>query len=151
MKKHAYPLAVSILTFLLGFLGLQGLYGGGAFLLAPDGSLLQMPMSHLKNSPFPDFFIPGLLLFLFVGVYSLLVAWSLWRKPAWRWPDRLNPFKQFHWCWAASLAAGVITFIWIVVQIQWVPLGFLHIFILSWGALILIFTLLPPVRTYCRR
>lgn len=150
MKDHvpSRPFALWVLIFLQVFLGLQGLLGGGAFLLAPDGHLLQMPFSHLKNSPFSSFLIPGLLLFLFLGVYPIADAYSLWRKPAWRWPDFLNPFKPIHWSWAGSLAAGVIALIWITVQVQWVPIGFLHIFIFSWGILILLTTLIPSVRQY---
>ena len=145
------PLTTTLLILIQVFLGLNGLLGGGAFLLAPDGHLLQMPFSHLKNTPFSDFLIPGLLLFLFLGVYPIAVAYSLWRNPTWHWPDFLNPFKQTHWCWAGSLAAGVIAMIWIIVQIQWISIGFLHIFIFSWGILILLVTMLPMVRKYYRR
>ena len=144
------PSAVSALIFLQIFLGLNGLAGGLAFVLAPDGHLLQMPFSHLRNTPFSSFLIPGLLLLLFLGVYPLAVAYSLWKRPAWRWPDALNPFKLTHWSWAASMAAGVIAMIWIVVQIQWIPVGFLHVFIFGWGILILVVTLLPSVRRYCK-
>ena len=99
-RKSAEPMALRAgipPRSLQAFLGLNGLLGGGAFLLAPDGHLLQMPFSHLKNTPFSSFLIPGLLLFLFLGVYPIAVAYSLWRRPAWRWPDALNPFKQLHY------------------------------------------------------
>ncbi len=145
------PWTVSLLIFMNIFLGLNGLVGGIAFLLAPDGSLLQMPFSQLKNTPFPDFTIPGLLLFLVLGVYPFAVAYSLWTRPAWRWPDAINPFKETHWSWAGSLAAGAIAIIWIVVQVQWIQAGALHAFIFGWGVLILIVTLLPAVRGYFRR
>ena len=145
------PFAVSALIFLQVFLGLNGLVGGIAFVLAPDGHLLQMPFSHLQNTPFADFLIPGLLLLLFLGVYPIAAAYSLCVQPAWRWPDALNPFKQVHWSWSGSLAAGVIAIIWIIVQVLWIPLGFLHIFIFGWGILILVVTLLPSVREYFRR
>lgn len=48
---------------------------------------------------------------------AAMVAYCLWRKPAWSWPDALNPAKKFHWSWAASLAAGIILLIWISVQV----------------------------------
>ena len=153
MKDNAnrLPLTIKILILMQVFLGLNGLLGGGLFLLAPDGHLLQMPFSHLKNTPFSDFLIPGLLLFMFLGVYPIAVACSLWRKPTWHWPDFLNPSKQTHWSWAGSLAAGLIAMIWIIVQIQWIPIGFLHILIFSWGILILFVTMLLMVWRYYRR
>jgi hypothetical protein len=142
------PFAVPVLIFLHILLGFNGLLGGGAFLLAPDGHLLQMPFSHLEKTPFSDFLIPGLLLFIFLGFYPIAVAYSLWRRPAWRWANILTPFKQTHWSWAASLSVGVTAMVWIIVQIQWIPVGFLHVFIFSWGVLIVLVTLLPNVRRY---
>jgi hypothetical protein len=45
----------------------------------------------------------------------------------------------------------VIAMVWIIVQIQWISLGFLHVFIFGWGVLIVLFTLLPSVRHYYQR
>jgi hypothetical protein len=150
MQNHsnARPYPVWILIFLQVFLGLNALIGGGAFLLAPDGHLIQMPLSNLKNTPFSDFLIPGLLLFIFVGIFPIAVAYSLWKRPAWRWPNILNPFKRIHWSWARSLAAGVIAMIWIAIQVQWLTVGLLHIIIFCWGALLLLVTSLPIIRRY---
>lgn len=145
------PLAVKVLIFLDGFLGINGLVGGILFLLAPDGHLLGMPFSYVKNSPFPDFTIPGLLLTVFLGLYPLAAAYSLWKLPDWRWPEAINPLKKCHWSWAGSMVVGAIAVIWILVQIQWVRVGALHVFILSLGIVIVAVTLLRSVRAYCRR
>ena len=145
------PKNVWSLILLLIFLAVGALFGGGAFLIAPDGHLIQVLISHLKNSPFKDFLIPGAFLFTFLGIYPTAVAYSLWKRPAWRWPDSINPFKQFHWSWAASLAAGVIVLIWIAVEMVWVPIGIAHIIYLGWGSLLLVLALLPGVRRYCSR
>lgn len=56
------------------FLGLGALFGGGAFILAPDGHLLGMPATLLAGSPFPFYLVPGIILFTFVGVAPLLAA-----------------------------------------------------------------------------
>ncbi len=150
-QSRTRPFAVGLLIFLQVFLGIQGIFGGVAFILAPDGSLLQMPFSQLKNTPFSSFLIPGILLFLFLGVYPLAEAYGLWKRPAWRWPDAINPFKDTHWSWAGSLAAGVIAVIWILVQTRWITWGALHTLILVMGLVILGVTLLPVVRGYLRR
>jgi hypothetical protein len=145
------PGSLWILIFLLVFLGLNAAVAGGTFIVAPDGHLIQMPLSNLKNSPFSNFLVPGILLFLFVGLFPLLLGYSLWRLPAWKWPDTINPFKRMHWSWAGSLAAGAATMIWIIIQIQWLTVSFLHVLVFGWGALILVVTLLPGVRRYCAR
>jgi hypothetical protein len=149
-QTNSRPFMVWILIFLQVLLGLNALLGGGAFILAPDGHLLQMPFSHLKNTPFSNFLIPGVLLFTFLGLYPIAVGYSLWKRPAWRWPDNLNPFKQIHWSWVGSLASGAIAIIWILVQIQMIPVGFLHVLIFGWGVVLMIITLLPTVRQYYR-
>jgi hypothetical protein len=142
--------AIVLLATLHVLLGLNGLVGGGAFLLAPDGHLLRMPFSHIQRTPFPDFFIPGLLLFLFLGIMPLLVAHALWRKPAWARMNAINPWKQLHWSRAASFATGMAAMIWILVQILWIPAGLLHLIIFTWGAVIAAVTFLPGVREHLR-
>jgi len=150
MQSHSNsrPFTVWILIILQVLLGVGALAGGGVFLLAPDGHLIHMPVSILKSSPFSDFLIPGMILFAFVGIFPMAVAYSLLKRPTWRWPNIINPFKQTHWSWASSLAAGVIVIIWIIVEIQFIPVGFLHILYLGWGVLLLLITLLPNVRRY---
>ncbi|MBJ7613112.1 MAG: hypothetical protein DLM67_23065 [Candidatus Nephthysia bennettiae] len=56
------------------FLGIGALFGGGAFLLGPDGHLLGMTTKTLSGSPFGSYLVPGILLFVFVGVAPLLAA-----------------------------------------------------------------------------
>lgn len=147
--RTSRPATVWILILLLAFLGLNALVAGAAFILAPDGHLIQMPMSNLERAPFTDFLVPGILLSLFIGIYPIVIAFAIWRLPSWAWPNALNPFKAIHWSWAGSLAAGVATIVWIVVQVQWIQFGALHAIVLIWGGLILLITLLPVVRTYC--
>jgi hypothetical protein len=56
------------------FLGIGGLFGGGALMLASDGHLLGMSTSLLAGTPFRSFLVPGTCLFVFVGVAPLLAA-----------------------------------------------------------------------------
>jgi hypothetical protein len=138
-----------LLQFLLGF---GALVSGGLLVLAPDGSLIQMPLSMLKYSPFSNFLIPGILLSTFLGVYPLAVAYSLWRRPAWRWPEAINPFKRLHWCWAASLSSGVILLIWITIQVLMLQsIAFLHILYFIWGWALILLTLTTNVRQQAMR
>ena len=150
-SRKARPAALRLLVFLLGFLGLNALVAGAAFIIAPGGHLLQLPSSYLAPSPFKDFLLPGILLFTFIGVYPAVIGYSLWSLPEWSWPEGINPFKGSHWSWAGSLAAGIAAIVWIIVQVQWLAFGALHGIVLAWGGLILILTLLPGVRRYCAR
>ena len=106
-KKH-HLRAVWFLICLQFLLGLGALGGGGVLMAAPDGSLIQMPLSMLEHSPFSSFLISGVILFSLLGIYPVAVAYSLWQQPAWRLPEALNPFKHLHWSWAASLASGIM-------------------------------------------
>jgi hypothetical protein len=132
------------LQFLLGF----GAFVSGTLLVAiPDGSLMQMPLSMLEYSPFSTFLIPGIILFTLLGIYPLAVAYSLWQKPNWRWPEVINPFKSMHWSWASSLAAGVILLTWIIVEMLMLrSIAFLHILYFVWGLALILLTLAPEVR-----
>ena len=95
---------------------------------------MQMPLTMLQYSPFSNFLVPGMILLVLLGLYPMAVANALWRKPAWRWPDDLNQFKQMHWSWAASLSTGVILLVWITVQVLMLrSVAFLHVLYFVWG------------------
>jgi uncharacterized membrane protein len=84
------------------FLGLGALFGGGAFILAPDGHLLGMPTKLLAGSPFPSFLVPGIILFTFVGIAPLLAAAITIRRRA------VAPL--------AALAVGLTLIGWVSVE-----------------------------------
>ncbi len=88
---------------LLVLLGLMALAGGVALVSGPDGSVMKMPLSMLDGSPFPDFFVPGLILGGVFGVGSLVVAGLGLRAM------RIAPFLAF--------AIGCGQMIWIVVEL----------------------------------
>ncbi len=61
-----------VCSLLLLFNGIGALYGGWSFMMHPDGSGLQMSTEWLKHSPFQDYFIPGIILFIANGLFSVL-------------------------------------------------------------------------------
>ena len=146
------PGAVRALIVLHVLLGVGAVISGGLLMAAPDGRLMQMPVSMLEHSPFANFLIPGAILFTLLGVYPLCAAYGLWKRPGWRWPDAINPFKRLHWSWAGSLVAGVIVVIWIMVEVVMLrAFEFLHALYLVWGIVLVLLTLLPMVRRYSTR
>lgn len=59
---------------LLIFNGISALFGGGALVADPSGNSLNMPVESLKQSAFTDFFIPGLILFVVLGLGSIITS-----------------------------------------------------------------------------
>ncbi len=117
-------------------------------MIKPDGSFIQMPLTLIQGSPFPNFLIPGLVMLLFLGIYPTLIAYGVWKKPAWHWPNLFNPSKTYHWSWAGSLADGVVLFIWLTVELIWVEYFILHTIYYVWSGLLILLTLLPAARNY---
>lgn len=146
------PLGLYGLLFLLAFLGLGGIFGGFHLVTDPTGSSLQLPLSWLSETPFPDYRIPGLVLLLFLGIVPLLLAAALWTQPDWPWVGRLNLFPDRHWTWTYALYTGIILILWIDFQIFWVGYGtVLQTVYALYGVGIVIVTLFPGVQRYFAR
>lgn len=77
------PVGFYILAALIFFQAVSGLFGGGALVLDPTGSTLQMPLSLLKGSPFSNYLIPGIILFLVLGIFPSIVFYGLLRGKEW--------------------------------------------------------------------
>jgi len=105
-----------------------------------------LPRLQAQTSPL----VAGLILALFLGVFSGIIAFGLWKKPTWRWPNAFNPFKAYHWSWAGALAIAVIMWIWLAVEMIWVDYPSLQVACFIWGGINLLLALLPPVRRYLK-
>jgi TM2 domain-containing membrane protein YozV len=144
--------AVHALIGLLLFLSFGALAGGGALLADPAGQALGLPVALLAGTPFLDYFIPGVLLFTFLGVYPAAVSFALWSRPNWQWPELLNPFRLLHWAWTAGFSVGIVLLVWILSQMMLLGCCYaLQYLYLGWGILILIVAAVPAVRGHYRR
>jgi hypothetical protein len=79
-------IARTIAIWLLAFLGIGAIGGGGLMILDPSGRRMGMPHRFLDYSPFHSFLIPGIILLLANGVLPLLimlVAIRRWRGYGW--------------------------------------------------------------------
>jgi hypothetical protein len=76
-------------------------FGGGYYALA---GAKDIPTEWLKGSPFNDYFIPGLFLFIVIGGTALLSGIAVFRR------HRLAR--------KAALFSGIIVLLWIIIQVS---------------------------------
>ena len=89
--------------FLLFFTGITALIGGSMLIYDPSGSPLRMTTAILAGAPFDTFLLPGLILFLFIGVSCIVIAFlEIY--------DRTYSTKLM-------LYQGIVMIGWIVVQL----------------------------------
>ncbi len=86
------------------FLGLGALIGGALLILYPSGRFLRMPTDMLDGSPFHDFLIPGIILFLVNGIGQLVAGILTLRR---------HPFAGY-----VGAVFGFGLMIWIFVQVN---------------------------------
>ncbi|MFZ5446846.1 MAG: flavodoxin domain-containing protein [Myxococcota bacterium] len=72
-----------VVSLLCLFTGVTALAGGVELMTWRTGADWLPPLSVLQHTPFADFFIPGLLLFLFVGLTNLSAAILEGRRSPW--------------------------------------------------------------------
>ncbi len=137
-----------ILILLLAFLGIGALFGGGMFLISPSGSLFQMPLGLLKGSPFHDFFFPGLILFLVLGVVPCILVFALIKKPVSRFAQYLNFYPDMYWGWSFSIYVAFALIIWIHFEMVFLQhTHWLQTLYMFWAIAIIFIALLPQVRS----
>ena len=84
-------------------LGGGALAGGAALMLGPRGEILPLSVSALEGSPFDTYVVPGLILFVVLGLGPLLAARLAWRR---------HPLAPL-----AACAVGVALLVWLAVEI----------------------------------
>lgn len=138
----------NVLLALLGFLALGAIGGGLVLIISPSGDLIGIPVSEFKNTPFDSYLIPGIILFTVLGIVPLLLIYGLVKKPASKFAEQFNIFKDMYWAWTFSVYIGFVLISWIHIQLIFLQGGvfWLHTFYLFYGILIIIIALLPRIR-----
>ena len=90
------------------FIGLGGVGGGFGLVSEPSGSNLGFNVDLLSRSPFSDYLIPGLILLVVIGLWSLAGG--------------VLSILRYRYAGEISAALGVLLMIWIVVQVWWIGL-----------------------------
>lgn len=92
---------VAIVTLI--FLGLSGVIGAIPLIVNPGDEPWSMPQSLLQYSPFRSYLVPGIILLIANGLFSV---WALWltvsRRPGYGW-------------WV--IVQGVVLLGWLIVEV----------------------------------
>jgi hypothetical protein len=140
-------IARNVLVGLLAFLGLGAIFGGGTLVISPSGKLLGIPITLLQNTPFPDFLVPGIILFTVLGVLPTGVAIALLNKPAFKLAETLNCYRDMHWAWTYSVYVGFALIIWIQVEMTFLQsVHWSHTLYMCLAIAIIFIALLPSIR-----
>lgn len=88
---------------IVGFTAIGAIYGGLSFIFTPSGDLLSLSTGLLEDSLFVDYLIPGIFLFIFVGLFHLAALIYLLKK--------LPRTKE------VMFAAAIVLAVWMIVQL----------------------------------
>ncbi len=93
----------TLLFTLLSFVALTATVSGLLIISQPDGSVLHLPLSLLKGTPFDNYLVPGIILAAIVGGANLVaVFFNMQSHPS-----------RYTW----AMFGGMITCGWIVIQV----------------------------------
>ena len=114
-----------IAVILLLFHAISALFGGWILMSDPSGETLDMPIRYLEHSPFETFLVPGIILFITNGIFSLLFAVTALLK-----------FMNYSWL---VILQGFILIGWLIIQIIMIRefYGPLHVLYFSVGFLLI--------------
>lgn len=120
----------SIYRFLLAlhvFVGIGAMAGGFAAISNPQEPL-GAPIELLKNSPFSDFLIPGIVLFTVIGLGNIISAAAVSFK------SKFQGYISGVFSWALV--------IWIVIQCIMInAIGFLHVLFFTIGLIMAVLSM----------
>jgi hypothetical protein len=111
------------LILLTSIVGVLATMIGVMMMAVPDGNMINSNVSILKTTSFRDFKVPGLILFLTVGISNLIAFFYLF----------VNHKSKFSW----SMSGGILLIIWIVAQFILIESSrWVDVIVITIGALI---------------
>jgi len=101
------PIIIWLAIILLLFSSAGAFYGGYQLVAHPDGSSLKLSFELLKNTPFPNFKIPGIAFFITVGIFGAITIIFTFQQ------------QQYHAKYITG--AGLLLTVWILVEMALAP------------------------------
>jgi hypothetical protein len=140
---------IYFLVFLIALESVAAFYGGLSMITDPSGNSLQLEIQLLQGSIFNSYIIPGIVLFLFLGLLPFILIYPLLFKPKWGLMNLFNIYSGYYWAWTYTLYTAIMLIIWINVQFLTIgSVSKLQGYVGLYGVLMLIVTLMPRVRRY---
>lgn len=103
MRIHDRPVGLWVLFAVLGQLSVRALIGGVALMITPSGAIVSLSTAPLEGTPFDDFLLPGIVLFVVFGIGPANVSYGLYTR---RW-----------WGWLAGVGVAVALVVWVFVEV----------------------------------
>lgn len=138
--KRVSRIALGVFHLLIG---LGALGGGFGAIMDPSGGAMGISTEVLRNAPFDNFLIPGLFLFIVIGVGNVCAA--------------VTAFRGYAFQGYVTGALSVIMVLWIGVQVYMLwEYNYLHVVYLfvgiggtAWAGIILARRRLFPFSLFC--
>jgi len=114
------------------FIGIGAVPAALSMISDPSGNGLGMYVEMLSNSPFSDFLIPGIFLLAVNGIGSLLGG--------------VASFRRYRYAGEIAIGLGIFLIMWIIAQLYWLGIHWLHILYISLGIIELVIGLIMRKR-----
>lgn len=115
----------TLLFILISFVAFTATISGLLLVANPDGEMMNLSISQLKETPFKDFRIPGILMAVLIGAVNLVAVFYNMQRHV----------KRYNW----AIAGGVMITGWIVVHMLLIQtVHWLHFLYLGIGILIIL-------------
>ena len=143
MKSIKLNIPRIILIFLLVILSLGALAGGTALIVSAIQVRELIPQISLINSPFHSMLIPGIILFIFIGMLPALTIYGLITERKNEWLELFNIYHDKHWSFSYSIYSSIILILWIDFEILFIGFNVLQFLYTLLGVAIMIAALYP--------
>ncbi len=115
----------TLLLVLVSFIAITATISGLLMIAGPDGAVFNLPTSILRDTPFNNFLVPGIILTTLVGGVNLVAVIT----------NLLSGPTRYNW----AMAGGAMICGWIIVQLILLQAAlWLHFLYLGTGLLIIL-------------
>jgi hypothetical protein len=96
--------------------------------------------------------IPGIILFIVLGIIPGVLIFALLKKPECRLCEIVNFFKDMHWAWTFCIYVAFAIIIWIQMEMIFLQTVFwVNTFYIGYSIVMIFVTLLPQVRNLYKK